>query len=201
MLESNLFETVNHLRQVDQLTGRFLVSMAAELRTLDSMFDQMRLETGEFEVDIQEVDFEQLVERVMIVVSNYMEIINEEVEQSQKNIATPIIQYRLPKQFPMIKMDCLRIERILTEILLVAVQISRSRKGKIRFLAEFDEGWLQIKISDNGVGLPEHLINHLPDLPLTSEVVVERHGGKLAVNNRAGGGWRLTLQFPINMNG
>ncbi|HXV42624.1 MAG TPA: ATP-binding protein, partial [Anaerolineae bacterium] len=60
-----------------------------------------------------------------------------------------------------------------------------------------EEGWLTIQISDNGVGLPEHLRNQTPDLPSTSQAVIEKHKGKLELKNQAGRGWVMNLKLPV----
>jgi signal transduction histidine kinase len=197
---SNLRETADRLQQLDQLTSRFLANFAAELRTWDSIFDQMKLETGGFELNIEKVDFQQLVERVTSAVSAYMKITYGAMEGHQDKIVRPKVKYIIPETLPTVKIDSLRIEHILTEILLAAVQISRSRKGRIMFSIAYDQSWLTIQINDNGVGLPKHWINRRPNLPSTSEAVVERHGGKLLVKNRARGGWMVNLKLPINVH-
>jgi signal transduction histidine kinase len=201
MAEANndLLETVGHLQQTDELTGRFLATRAAELRTWDSMFDLMKLETGGFELDIQEVDFKQLVERVMGLVSDYMKTIYGEMEESRQETVRPKVWYIMPAELPLVQIDKLRIERLLMEILLAAVQISRSRQGKVRVSVESEPDWLLVEISDNGVGLPEHLINYRPNLPLPSEAIVKKHGGNLSIKNRARGGWVVYLNLPIGV--
>ena len=194
---SNLPETVDHLQKIDQLTGRFLVTMAAELRTLDDVFDLMKLEAGWFDLDIQEIDLKQLVERVLSTVSDYIAISYGASERNRDKIVKPQLESAIPDILPMVKLDRGRIERILTEALLEAVQISRSRAGKVTFLVECNKGWLNIEVSDDGVGLPEHLINRTPALSSTSKVVIEMHGGNLEIKNRAGGGWVINLKIPI----
>jgi len=77
---SNLLEAVEHLRKIDQLTSSFLVTMAAELRTMEGVFDRLELEAGELDLDIQEVDLKQLVERVMSAISDYIKISYREAE-------------------------------------------------------------------------------------------------------------------------
>lgn len=195
---NNLLETVGHLQQTDELTGRFLATMAAELRTWDSMFDLMKLETGGFELDIQEVDFKQLVEGVMSLVSDYMKTIYGEMEGSQQETVRPKVWSVMPEALPLVQIDKLRIERLLLEILLAAVQISRSRQAKVRVSVESEPDWLMIEISDNGVGLPKHLLNHRPNLPLPSEAIVKRHGGTLTIKNRPRGGWVVYLNLPVS---
>jgi signal transduction histidine kinase len=171
--------------------------MAAELRTLDDVFDLMRLEEGWFDLEIQEVDLKQLLERVMSTISDYMAIKYGATERKQDKIVKPQLESAIPDTLPMVKLDRGRIERILIEALLEAVQISRNREGKVTFLVECNKGWLNIEVSDDGVGLPEHLINRIPALPSTSQVVVERHGGNLEIKNQAGGGWAINLKLPI----
>jgi K+-sensing histidine kinase KdpD len=194
---SNLRETADRLQQLDQLTGRFLATFAAELRTWDSIFDQMKLETGGFELNIEEVDFQQLVERVMIVISNYLEITYGAMEGHQDKKVRPKVKFIIPEALPIVKIDSVRIEHILTKPLLAAVQISRSHKGRIRFSIACKKDWLTIQISDNGVGLPEHLRNRTPDLPSTSQAVVEKHKGKLELKNQTGRGWVMNLKLPV----
>ena len=195
---NNLLETVGHLQQTDQLTSRFLATMAAELRTWDSMFDLMKLETGGFELDIQEVDFKQLVERVIIIVSDYTKTIYGEPEKARPRMVKPEIGYIIPEELPCLQLDTLRVERLLTELLLAAVQVRRSRRGRVKFSVEWVQDWLVIEISDNGVGLPKHLINYRPNIPSIGAVVVERHGGKLEITHQAKGGWAVTLKFPVS---
>lgn len=196
---SNLLETVDHLRTIDQLTGRFLVSMAAELRILDDAFDLIKLETGWFDLDIEEVDLKQLLERVTNTVSNYMAIVYDVVGRNRKSVKPQLIS-TVPDMLPKLKLDEVRIERILTEALLGAVQISRNREGKIAFSVECNKGWLHIEINDDGVGLPEYLINQPPALASTSQVIIDLHGGKLETKNQAGGGWVMNLKLPAHQN-
>jgi signal transduction histidine kinase len=195
---SNFLETVDHLQKIDQLTGRFLVTLAAELRSLDDVFDLMRLEAGWFDLEIQEVDLKQLLERVMSTISDYMAINYGATERKQDKIVKPQLKSAIPDTLPMVKLDRGRIERILTEALLEAVQISRNREGMVTFLVECNKGWLNIEVSDDGVGLPERLINRIPALSSTSQVVVELHGGNLEIKNQAEGGWVINLKLPIH---
>lgn len=193
---SNLLETVDHLRTIDQLTGRFLVCMAAELRTLDNVFDQLKLEAGWFDLEIQEVDVRQLVERVMSTISGYLAISYGEGETDQDTEVEFRLESAMPEGLPPSKLDGVRIERILTEVLLEAVQISRRSGGKVTFSVEYDKEWLIFEIKDDGVGLPEPLKNQSPSLVPTSQAVVELHGGNLEIKDQAEGGWVFNLKLP-----
>lgn len=195
---SALLGTVKHLQQVDQLTNRFMISMAAELRALDTMFDLMSLEAGWFDLNLQEVDLKQMVKRIIGTISDYMEVYYSELERYPYKIVQPRVEYIIPAKLPFVNIDALRIERIVTEALLAAVQLTRNRESKIKFLVGCDHHRLTIEVSDNREGLPAHLKNQPPDLPLTHRAVIERHKGKWEIRKQNGGGWLMKVSLPID---
>lgn len=78
--------------------------------------------------------------------------------------------------------------------------------------SQTEDNWLEIKIADNGVGIPESVRSKLFDpffttkpigkgtglgLSISYQIVVERHGGKLSCQSQIGHGTEFIIELPI----
>ena len=74
---------------------------------------------------------------------------------------------------------------------------------------------VEIKISDNGNGIPEHVISKIFDpffttkevgkgtgqgLAIAYDIIVQKHGGKIFVDSKVGKGTTFNISLPINGN-
>ncbi len=75
-----------------------------------------------------------------------------------------------------------------------------------------ENGWVAIRIKDNGPGMPEHVKERIFDylfttkpvgtgtglgLSISYQIVVEKHGGKLSCNSTPGEGAEFVIEIPI----
>ncbi|HIK27946.1 MAG: response regulator [Oscillatoriaceae bacterium SKW80] len=75
-----------------------------------------------------------------------------------------------------------------------------------------ENGWVAIRIKDNGPGMPEHVKEHIFDylfttkpvgqgtglgLSISYQIIVEKHGGKLSCNSAPGEGAEFIIEIPI----
>jgi signal transduction histidine kinase len=75
-----------------------------------------------------------------------------------------------------------------------------------------NQHWVQIRIADNGLGMPEtvkqHIFNHLYTtkgvgkgtglgLAIARQIVVEKHGGLLTVNSAPNQGSEFVIEIPM----
>lgn len=83
---------------------------------------------------------------------------------------------------------------------------------QIQIATEIDaDGWVVIRIADNGIGIPESVKPRLFEplfttkpvgkgtglgLSITYQIVVEKHNGTLEVNSQLGGGSEFTIKIP-----
>lgn len=172
-------------------------STQALLQIWETIFDMTQSEAGWLELEFEEVDFKQFIERVI-------QTILEDIEFSYRGLVTdpykrvkPKVEYHIPDELPTVRIDGLRIERILLEILVRAVSVNLDSERTISFSVKDGGDWLKIEITDNGVGLPQHLLDNTPDLPPVSQEVVEKHGGNMEIKSRDGGGWAVNLNLPL----
>ncbi|MBD1938345.1 ATP-binding sensor histidine kinase [Microcoleus sp. FACHB-68] len=83
--------------------------------------------------------------------------------------------------------------------------------NRIKIRTELSAGWLVIRISDNGPGMPEEVTQRLFDpffttkpvgkgtglgLSISYQIVVEKHGGKLSCVSAPGEGTEFILEVP-----
>ena len=85
-------------------------------------------------------------------------------------------------------------------------------KGIIKIGTRHDGGWVEIRITDTGTGIPEEIRNKIFDpffttkeigkgtgqgLALAYTVVVEKHGGTIEVETETGKGSTFIVRLPL----
>ncbi|BDI29874.1 hypothetical protein CCAX7_19250 [Capsulimonas corticalis] len=86
-------------------------------------------------------------------------------------------------------------------------------KGEIRIRTRQDGDWIEIRISDTGSGMSEEVKNRIFDpffttkevgrgtgqgLSISRAVIIERHGGAIAVETAIGSGTTFSIRLPIS---
>ena len=88
-------------------------------------------------------------------------------------------------------------------------------KGEIHITTHSDEEWVEIRVSDNGTGMPVEIRNRIFDpffttkevgkgtgqgLAITWSVIVDKHGGSIAVESEEGEGSAFIVRLPITQD-
>jgi signal transduction histidine kinase len=103
-----------------------------------------------------------------------------------------------------------RLVRTLQNLLNNAVESFGDKKGKIAFSAQLaDAKTLEIRVADNGPGIPEAIRDRLFEPFVTAakkggtglglaiaQTVIEAHGGSISCSPRDGGGAAFTILLP-----
>jgi two-component system NtrC family sensor kinase len=86
--------------------------------------------------------------------------------------------------------------------------------GKIQLTSSVDNGYIEIKVCDDGAGIPEDYLKRIFDPFFTTKdvgkgsglglyvtsMIVKRHSGKIDVESKPGKGTTFTVRFPYNQN-
>lgn len=112
---------------------------------------------------------------------------------------------------PVIKLDANILKQILLNIVMNALQAMEEEGGKLLVETRMaGEDGVCIIITDNGPGIPEHVISHIFDRYYTTKKagegtglglfvtknLVEHLGGTIQVSSRCGGGTTFTVTLP-----
>lgn len=122
------------------------------------------------------------------------------------------------EDLPMIEGDKSRIEQVILNIVSNAVRYT-PEGGRIVISAKKAEDKVDIKVEDNGIGVPEEDLPHIFErfyrvdkarsrsmggtglgLAISREIVV-RHGGTITIQSQLGRGTAVTVTLPVRQGG
>jgi two-component system sensor histidine kinase KdpD len=121
------------------------------------------------------------------------------------------INIEIPSDLPLVPMDFVLIERVLSNVIDNALKYSPPDKP-IMITAKMAEGFLNIKVIDQGIGIPTADLDRVFDkfyrvqrpgsvngtgLGLAiCKGIVEAHNGLISAENNPGGGTIITIALP-----
>jgi signal transduction histidine kinase len=148
--------------------------------------------------DLELIDIRQGLEDTLLILGNKL-----------KNFDFHINMRDIPK----VKCHSGEINQVWTNLIINATD-AMEESGILKIECGFDLGYVWVKISDSGPGIKPELIEEIfkPNyttktasgsfglgLGLTiSNEIVQKHGGKIEVENIPGGGARFTVFLPVN---
>jgi len=234
-----ILEDITHLREIDRLKSEFIATASHELRTpLTSvqMGVHLLLEGALGELTDSQTEVLQACrqdcERLDKLMRDLLDLSKIEAGESQPHLAATSARELLlaatkelrpqveakglkltvdaPAQLPSISVDRLQVERVLSNLVVNALQHTKS--GEINISAEERDNCLAISVQDTGSGIPSEYLPRIfdkfvqvPDGPtggaglgLTiSKSIVEGHGGQISVQSQIGDGTTFTFTLPL----
>lgn len=168
---------------------------------LNDILDLSKLETGNIRLKIQTVHLHSLV-------SSALEVMQYLV--GAKDIK---IYHRVADHLPPVFADEHRLMQILINLIHNAIKFTPA--GEISIRAELRQQWLEIQVSDSGIGIPEQqqrnifdgfvqgqqLNDHTNGAGLGLSIckkLVELHGGEIGVESVEGQGTTFYFTLPIS---
>jgi len=172
---------------------------ARRMSTLVSnLLDMARIESGEVKFNLQWQPLE--------------EVVGSALNATHGMLSNHVVEVRLPRDLPLVRIDELLIERVLVNLLENASKYTPPG-SRITLAAEVIADELSVSVSDNGPGLPagrEEAVfqkftrgereSATPGVGLGLSIcraIVESHQGKIVAIHRAGGGARFTFTLPL----
>lgn len=185
----------------DDAKKRLLVTINADTdrvtRLIAELLDVSRLEAGRL----------QLVRRMVKVA----DIASRVVERMRPRAEHHQIAYAFPEHFPEIYADSDKIEQVLTNLVENAVKYTEG--GRIEVLGTLEDSMVSVTVSDEGRGIAAENRFQVfskffrdgaqagsPGTGLglyISKGLVEAHGGRIWVEDAAGGGAMFTFTLPL----
>ncbi|HXD31981.1 MAG TPA: ATP-binding protein [Pyrinomonadaceae bacterium] len=233
-----ILEDITHLREIDRLKSEFIATASHELRTpLTSvqMGVHLLLEgaLGELTDSQNEVlqACRQDCERLDKLMRDLLDLSKIEAGESQPQLASisakdllatavkelrPQVEAKgleltvvAPAELPLVSVDRLQIERVLSNLVINALR--HTKTGEIKISAEQRDNHVAVSVEDTGSGISKEYLPHIfdkfvqvPDAPtggaglgLTiSKSIVEAHGGQISVQSQVGRGTTFTFTLP-----
>ncbi|QZY55680.1 MASE3 domain-containing sensor histidine kinase [Crassaminicella profunda] len=174
------------------------------LRLVNNLIDITKMDSGYFELEIQNHNIVSIVEDITLSVAEY-------IEQKQINI-----QFDTDVEERIIACDPNKIERIILNLLSNAIKFTNP--GGSIFVNMLDKGEnIEIVVRDTGIGIPEDKLeivferfrqvdkslrrNHEGSgigLSLVQSLV-KMHGGDICVESEYGKGTRFSIELPVKI--
>ena len=187
-------EQKNYLNRI-QNSGDYLLDIVNDL------LDFAKVESGEMDLVLEDVDFTQIVNEAIAVTEGLLD---------GKSIISTV---KICDQIPLIKADPIRLHQIFINLLGNAVKYTN--KGQITLSAEVIDYEIVCSIQDTGIGIKENDIEEIfkefhqtqeardhkrtgtgLGLPI-SKKLIEMHGGKIWVQSILGVGSTFFFTLPI----
>lgn len=189
------------LRIIDIESQRFI-------QLANDILDVTRIEGGALSYQMEKVKIIDIIDR----------IVNSTKISSNLSSETSI-ELHADKESKEIEIygDTNRLSQVFMNIIGNAVKFTRKGKIRISVYTHSEENKIEIKITDNGGGIPNDILPHLFGKIVTrsvkggtehgtglglfiSKAIVLAHGGQIYGNNNSEGGATFTIFLPINNN-
>jgi two-component system sensor histidine kinase KdpD len=166
-------------------------------RLVGNVLEVSRIESGNVRPRLNECDVTELVHIA--------------VAETEKELSGHQLTVRLPPVLPMVRMDFVLMQQVLTNLISNAT-FHTPPGTAIELTARIDGQTLVLEVADNGPGIPTESLGRVfdkfyraPNAPtggtgLGLSLVrgfVEAHGGSVKVENRAGSGAAFIVSLPI----
>ncbi|MGH2694027.1 MAG: sensor histidine kinase [Actinomycetota bacterium] len=164
-------------------------------RIVSEVLDLARLETGRLELNLATLDLAGVMEKAA---SNVAGLAG--AERVTIDVEPGLVAWA----------DADRLEHVLTNLVENAIKFSDS--GAITVSGRSVDGWVELSVTDEGIGIEEDRIADLFSGPAPAgqrtgpsgsglglyltRLLVEAHGGTIAVSSEPGGGSTFTARIP-----
>jgi signal transduction histidine kinase len=161
-----------------------LRGISKTVKHINGLIGRLGLLRHELKIKSAEADLNEVVESVL-----------SGMEHTQRFSITKDIQ-----PLPRIPLDADQIHKVVTNLLLNAAEALGS-EGHLRVATQQNNGWVVLTVADNGCGMSPEFLSHSLFRPFQttkknglgigmfqSKMIVEAHGGRIAVTSEPGKG-------------
>jgi two-component system sensor histidine kinase HydH len=193
LMEEDLAGLAPQMRQ--QLTPRLEI-IHGELHRLEGIVERFLRLAGPAGVDLELVEIRDILTHVC-------ELLRPEAAARGIEICT-----HANEPLPSVMADPVRLAQALLNVLINAMQ-AVERNGRVEVGANAADGWISVRVSDNGPGIPPEKLASIFEPYYTTKTegsglglwiaqqIVTAHGGSLSAQNGQSGGAVLTMRLPM----
>jgi nitrogen fixation/metabolism regulation signal transduction histidine kinase len=145
---------------------------------------------------------------------NLNQLVQDVAELHQREDSPLRISFDLAEELPPLNADIGRLRQVLNNLFINArdalVSVTEPElKLLTRSVVESDRQYIELEVIDNGPGIPDDIMDRLFEPYVTTKDkgtglglaivkrIVEEHGGAIWVENKSGGGVKMTVRFPV----
>lgn len=171
-------------------------------RFVGNLLDMTRIEAGAIRLNVELFDVQDLVGCALAAI--------------KQRIGNRKIEIRLADELPLVAMDLVLMTQVVVNLIDNADKYA-PLESMIEIGSSANGDWLILEVSDRGPGIPEHDLKRVFDKFYRIAVpegaggtglglsickgIVEAHGGKIAAENRTGGGLKIEIHLPLQKQG
>jgi PAS domain S-box-containing protein len=234
--------TAERLRELDRLKSEFLASMSHELRTplnsiigyseiilmglngplneemtedieairnsgqhllhlINDILDLAKIEAGRMTLGYEDVEISGVLDQVRV---SHLALLHDKPVE---------LLIEMGQNVPPIEADRLRLNQILTNLVTNAIKFTE--KGIVRLHTTYDDGWVQIAVQDEGIGMKESDLGTIFEqfrqvdgsntrraggtglgLAITNHLI-QLHGGTISVESELDKGSTFFIRLPV----
>jgi PAS domain S-box-containing protein len=180
----------------DKTQKSFYERLRGEIQRVDSILKGLLSYAREEHLNLKTTQITQIINR-------FSELVKPTLKKHRLNL-----QMQVAEDLPQVKIDEQKIEQVLWNVFLNAIQASDPGKKIILTLNQRNHNVI-LSISDEGGGISESQIKKVFQpffstrtqgsglgLPI-SKKIIEKHGGRISVKSEAGKGTTFTIELPI----
>lgn len=183
--------------------SNILISGKNLLEIINNLLDISKLEAGEKNLNYENIDIASLIREVRM---------NLLLLASSKKIS---VEVKVDASLENVRADRIKLRQILYNLMNNAIKFA-PQKGKVTVSASKNEGMLEVRVSDNGIGLSkeDHERIFMPFIQADSSTsrgyggaglglyiaknFIDLHGGKIWVDSRLGEGSTFIFTLPMD---
>jgi two-component system, OmpR family, sensor histidine kinase ResE len=186
-----------------ELTGIIHDESLRMKRLVNDLLDLAQLESGHFQMDYQQIDFAELIERVG---RKFSQLAAEQIVS---------LETKVPAEQILILADADRMEQVCTNLVDNAIRHTHEG-GHVTLVLSRTERLARLTVTDTGSGIPKDDLPYIWErfykadkartrgasggiglgLSITRHIILE-HGGDIMVNSREGHGTTFTVSLPL----
>jgi len=188
------------------LSGRKSVSarqVAENLEVIKEEVERLNRIVVDFLFAVRPLNTELILDEPNRLVRELLEFLRFELEQAGIRVELALLE-----PSPLIRLDEKYMKQALLNIIKNAIS-AMPKGGTLRIESQRKGASLQLKVSDEGVGIPEGNLDKIFEPYFTTKEfgsglgltlvykIVKEHLGEIAVSSQVGSGTTFTLSFPI----